>query len=233
MRDIHRTAARPSSLSQTSHSLVRPCSSTRPLLSNALGYPSGAPVLSCVLRATMADEANSYLIIIKSLLPNVVASLYHDLSSPDTNPPAWSLSGRIWISLLMVVLVPLSYLRRLDSLRHASFIALFSCGECRIFLLQKSEKTLTPLLVSSKAYLVLIVIFCYFRPIKGMTPPGEIHLIKFTPSFLSTFPIQVFAFTCSQNVKTTSFTIPPQLLILGMDSYFPFSMSSSLTHRSA
>jgi amino acid permease len=35
-----------------------------------------------------------------------------------------------------------------------------------------------------------------------MTPPGEVHLIKFTPSFLSTFPIQVFAFTCAQNVKT-------------------------------
>jgi hypothetical protein len=95
------------------------------------------------LRATLVDGVNSYLIIVKSLLPNVVASLYHDLSSPDTNPPAWALSGRIWISLLMVVLVPLSYLRRLDSLRHASYIALFSCGECHIFLLQKSEITLT------------------------------------------------------------------------------------------
>jgi len=189
--------------------------------------------MSCVRRATLVDEANSYLIIIKSLLPSVVASLYHDLSSPDTNPPGWALSGRIWISLLMVILVPLSYLRRLDSLRHASYIALFSCGECHIFLLQKSEITLTWLLVSSKAYLVLIVILCYFRPVKGMTPPGEIHLIKFTPSFLSTFPIQVFAFTCSQNVKITSFTIPPQLLISGIDSYFPSSMSSSLTRRSA
>jgi hypothetical protein len=75
-------------------------------------------------------RAGSYLIIIKSLLPNVVASLYHDLSSPDTNPPVWALSGRIWISLVMVVLVPLSFLRRLDSLRHASYVALFSCGEC-------------------------------------------------------------------------------------------------------
>lgn len=46
---------------------------------------------------------------------------------------------------------------------------------------------------------------CYFRPIEGTTPRGEVHLIKFTPSFLSTFPIQVFAFTCAQNVKTTIF----------------------------
>jgi amino acid permease len=72
---------------------------------------------------------NSYLIILKSLIPSVIASLYHDLTSPDTNPPEWALSGRMWISFLMVILVPLSFLRRLDSLRHTSYIALFSCGE--------------------------------------------------------------------------------------------------------
>jgi hypothetical protein len=139
--DTHRTAAHLSSLSQPSHSLVRPCSSTRPLLSNALECQSGAPVMSQVRRAIPANEVDSYLIIIKSLLPNVVASLYHDLSSPDTNPPAWALSGRIWISLVMVVLVPLSYLRRLDSLRHTSYIALFSCGEYYRSLPHKRERT--------------------------------------------------------------------------------------------
>ncbi len=71
----------------------------------------------------------SYLIILKSLIPSVIASLYHDLTSPDTNPPEWALNGRIWIILLMVILVPLSFLRRLDSLRHTSYIALFSCGK--------------------------------------------------------------------------------------------------------
>ncbi len=51
------------------------------------------------------------------------------------------------------------------------------------------------------AYLLLIVIVCYFSPPKGMEPPGEIHLIHFTPNFISTFPVQVFAFTCAQNVR--------------------------------
>lgn len=72
---------------------------------------------------------NSYLIIVKSLMPNVVAALYHDLTSPDTNPPDWALSGRVWICILMVILVPLSFLRKLDSLRHTSYVALFSVGE--------------------------------------------------------------------------------------------------------
>lgn len=63
-------------------------------------------------------------------MPNVVLSLYHDLTSATTNPPEWALSGRIWISLFMAILVPLSFLRRLDSLRHTSYVALFSVGEC-------------------------------------------------------------------------------------------------------
>ena len=49
-------------------------------------------------------------------------------------------------------------------------------------------------------YLVVIVIVCYFFPLKGTIEPGDIHLIKFTPGFISTFPVQVFAFTCAQNV---------------------------------
>lgn len=77
----------------------------------------------------------------------------------------------------MSVLIPLAFLRRLDSLRHTSYVALFSV-----------------------AYLVVIVITAYFWPLKGATTPGDISLIHFTPNFVSTFPVQVFAFTCSQNL---------------------------------
>ena len=50
------------------------------------------------------------------------------------------------------------------------------------------------------AYLIVIVIRGYIWPFKGMVTPGEIRLIHFTPDFVSTFPIQVFAYTCAQNV---------------------------------
>ena len=53
------------------------------------------------------------------------------------------------------------------------------------------------------AYLVVIVVVCYFFPLKGTQARGEVHLIKFTPNFVSTFPIQVFAFTCAQNVRVS------------------------------
>lgn len=64
-------------------------------------------------------------------MPNVVASIFHDLTSPDVNPPAWTLSGHNWIMLSMFILIPLSFLRKLDSLRHTSYIAMFSVGESR------------------------------------------------------------------------------------------------------
>ena len=69
----------------------------------------------------------SYLIIIKGLIPNVVAALYHDLAS--SSPPAWSQSGQNWITIIMIFLAPLCFLRKIDSLRHTSYVALFSVGE--------------------------------------------------------------------------------------------------------
>ncbi len=62
------------------------------------------------------------------------------------------------------------------------------------------------------AYLVLIVIVCYFFPLKGTQEPGEIYLVHFTPSFVSTFPVQVFAYTCAQNVSLQQFSRPDEVL---------------------
>ena len=46
------------------------------------------------------------------------------------------------------------------------------------------------------------MVYGYFNPMEGTPEPGEIHLIHFTPTFVSTFPVQVFAFTCAQNVSS-------------------------------
>lgn len=139
----------------------------------------------------------SYLIIIKGLTPNVVSSLYHDLS--DAEPPAWSQNGRNWLAIFMIILIPLAFLRRLNSLRHTSYIALFSVGELCLNYLH--YRLLLIVVLSYVVYLVIIVIKCYFWPLKDMPPAGEIRLVHFTSNFLSTFPVQVFAFTCAQNVR--------------------------------
>jgi amino acid permease len=55
-------------------------------------------------------------------------------------------------------------------------------------------------------YLLVVVIWCFFFPLEGTAPRGEVHLIHFTPNFVSTFPVQVFAFTCAQNVSVMAFS---------------------------
>lgn len=59
-----------------------------------------------------------------------------------------------------------------------------------------------------QGYLVFVVISGYFYPVEGTPEPGEIHLVHFTPTFLSTFPVQIFAFTCAQNVSFQSSSRP-------------------------
>ncbi|KAF8159531.1 transmembrane amino acid transporter protein-domain-containing protein [Crassisporium funariophilum] len=162
-----------------------------------LTFPKAAVFFDAAIATKCFGVSISYLIIIKGLMPNVVASLYHDLTSPDTNPPEWALNGSNWITFFILILGPLCFLRQLNSLRHTSYIALFSV-----------------------AYLVVIVITCHIWPLKGMPEPGEIRLIHFTPNFVSTFPVQVFAFTCAQNLfpiynELKSNTQPRMNIVIG------------------
>jgi len=74
--------------------------------------------------------------------------------------------------------IPLSFLRRLDSLKYTSFIAIVSIG-----------------------YLVTIVLAHF---IKGDTlqDRGEVYWVRWTGAIqaLSSFPVMVFAYTCHQNM---------------------------------
>ncbi|GJJ12130.1 hypothetical protein Clacol_006371 [Clathrus columnatus] len=140
-----------------------------------LTFPKAAIFFDLAIAIKCFGVSISYLIIIKGLMPNVVRSLYHDLFSGE--PPSWALDGRIWVTLSMIVLVPLCFLHQLNSLRHASYIAVFAA-----------------------VYLVLIVVICYFYPLKDMPMPGPVYWVHFTPNFISTFPVQVFAYTCAQNI---------------------------------
>jgi len=85
-----------------------------------------------------------------------------------------------WQSLFSrLIVIPLSFLRRLDSLKYTSVIALISIG-----------------------YLVILVVAHF---IKGdtMQDRGAIRVIRWGGAIptLSSFPVMVFAYTCHQNVS--------------------------------
>lgn len=80
-------------------------------------------------RAPYAD-----LIIIGSLMPKCI-SLFH---RSGTEVPAILLDRRFWIVAAMIFLTPLSFLRRLDSFRHISVIALFAVADLMYVVIYKS-----------------------------------------------------------------------------------------------
>ncbi|WWC85539.1 uncharacterized protein L201_000403 [Kwoniella dendrophila CBS 6074] len=117
----------------------------------------------------------SYLIICKTLLPQVCftfSKVFHHPLPEDSI----LLASHFWLIVWMVVVVPLSFLKTLDALRFTSQIALLTV-----------------------VYLVLVVVGWF--AVKGVSPThGEIVLGRFGRNTLSNFPVQVFAYTCSQNL---------------------------------
>ena len=81
-----------------------------------------------------------------------------------------------------LVVIPLSFLRRLDSLKYTSVVALISIG-----------------------YLVILVVYHF---IKGdtMAARGEIRVIHWASAIatVSSIPVIVFAYTCHQNVSSNA-----------------------------
>ncbi|WVN87357.1 uncharacterized protein L203_102535 [Cryptococcus depauperatus CBS 7841] len=117
----------------------------------------------------------SYLIICKTLLPqvcNTIANIFHHPLAQDSI----LLASHFWLIVWMVIITPLSFMRTLDSLRFTSQIALLTV-----------------------IYLLVVVVGWYF--VKGVSPErGQVVPFRWDKNTLSSFPVQVFAYTCSQNL---------------------------------
>lgn len=88
--------------------------------------------------------------------------------------------GEIPLNQNRLVVIPLSFLRRLDSLKYTSVVALIAIG-----------------------YLVVLVEYHF---VKGdtMADRGVIRVFEWAGLIptLQSFPVIVFAYTCHQNVST-------------------------------
>lgn len=78
-----------------------------------------------------------------------------------------------------LIVIPLSFLRRLDSLKYTSVIALVSIG-----------------------YLVILVVY-HFAAGDTLPSRGNVDVVhvKGPVQVLASFPVIVFAYTCHQNVS--------------------------------
>lgn len=159
-------------------------------------YPNAAVIFDAAIAIKCFGVGVSYLIIIGDLMPGVVQGFSETAGGVsflvdrhfwvtgfmcvlyyDHLPRAWSLS--LLMERHRLVVIPLSFLRRLDSLKYTSVIALISIG-----------------------YLVILVVAHF---IKGdtMQHRGPLRLVRWESAVatLSSFPVIVFAYTCHQNVS--------------------------------
>ncbi|KAF2153008.1 hypothetical protein K461DRAFT_277783 [Myriangium duriaei CBS 260.36] len=135
-------------------------------------YPNAAVVFDAAISIKCFGVGVSYLIIIGDLMPGVVRGF-------SDHPSAGFLVDRhFWVTAFMLIVIPLSFLRRLDSLKYTSVVALVSIG-----------------------YLVILVVY-HFASGDTSGTRGEVRVFEWmgiVPT-LASFPVIVFAYTCHQNM---------------------------------
>ncbi|KAI8147320.1 transmembrane amino acid transporter protein-domain-containing protein [Fennellomyces sp. T-0311] len=138
-----------------------------------LTWPNLAIFFDLAIAIKCFGVAVSYLIIIGDLMPQVIASF------SDQTQGHILLDRRFWITVFMATaILPLSFLRKLDSLKYTSVVALIAV-----------------------VYICAIVVYYFFAPASALdAPEPDIELVSFSILFFRRLPVFVFAFTCHQNI---------------------------------
>jgi amino acid permease len=127
--------------------------------------------------------ATSYLLVIGDLLPSALSGL-----ACSSSACSWVTERENWIGIFLVFIVPLCYLKTVDSLKFTSAL-------CLVFVI----------------YLTVTVILHEYLPkldpcdsFPGVKCPGSKTLAQFDLDTLKTISIFIFAYTCHQNIFAIS-----------------------------
>lgn len=141
---------------------------------SAVSYPRLTPLFDLAVALKCLGVSIGYLKIIGDLLPATIKGFQ---SSSDES--AWYLNRIIWVSAITAGIAPVTFMKRMDSLKYTSFLGLMSV-----------------------VYLLVLSVVMYIQTI--MTT-GSIFgygalITKLDISSFRAFPIMVFAFCCHQNL---------------------------------
>ncbi|KAL2269327.1 hypothetical protein VTJ83DRAFT_1511 [Remersonia thermophila] len=136
-------------------------------------YPNAAVVFDGAIAIKCFGVGVSYMIIIGDLMPGVAEAF----GSVETGLDFLS-DRKFWITaFFLVFIIPLSFPKRLDSLKYASMVALLAIG-----------------------YLIILVVYHFVAD--EIPNDRDIRLIKWEGpvAALSSLPVVIFAYTCHQNM---------------------------------
>lgn len=139
-----------------------------------LTYPNAAVVFDAAIAVKCFGVGVSYMIIIGDLMPGVAQAF----GSDSTELPFLA-DRKFWITVFFLLfIIPLSFPKKLDSLKYTSIVALVSIG-----------------------YLVILVVYHFTRD--EYPNKGEVNVITWRGPVqaLSSLPVVIFAYTCHQNVR--------------------------------
>lgn len=137
-----------------------------------LTYPQLSPLFDLAIAIKCFGVAVSYLIVIGDTCRGIMMG-FNSSSSVF-------IDRRFWLAASALLMIPLAFLKRIDSLKYTSFAGLMSV-----------------------VYLVAVAVWNYVKPgatrpplNAGMQPFGDFQLAS-----LKSFSVFVFSFTCHQNVN--------------------------------
>ena len=135
-------------------------------------YPNLAIIFDAAIAIKCFGVGVSYIIIICDLMPGVMIGF-----NRYAEEIPYLVDRKFWITAFMLPVILLAFLKRLDSLKYTSLIALVSIG-----------------------YLVILVVYHFL--VDDLSERGPIRIFEWEGpvSMLSSLPVVVFAYTCHQNV---------------------------------
>jgi amino acid permease len=137
-----------------------------------LTYPNAAVIFDAAIAIKCFGVGVSYMIIIGDLMPGVIEGFDSRAASVG-----YLMDRKFWITVFMLAIIPLSFLRRLDSLKYTSVIALVAIG-----------------------YLIVLVVYHFASDV--LAPRDKIRIIEWAGPVeaLASLPVVIFAYTCHQNM---------------------------------
>ncbi|KAH9895330.1 transmembrane amino acid transporter protein-domain-containing protein [Xylariomycetidae sp. FL2044] len=135
-------------------------------------YPNAAVIFDAAIAIKCFGVGVSYMIIIGDLMPGVVEGF--DARAAEV---PFLMERNFWITVFMLAIIPLSFLRRLDSLKYTSIVALIAIG-----------------------YLIILVVYHFASD--SLAPRDEVRFIEWggPVEALASLPVVIFAYTCHQNM---------------------------------
>ncbi|KAK0748980.1 transmembrane amino acid transporter protein-domain-containing protein [Schizothecium vesticola] len=136
-------------------------------------YPNAAVVFDAAIAIKCFGVGVSYMIIIGDLMPGVAAAF-----GSEGTGLTFLADRKFWITVFFLVfIIPLSFPKRLDSLKYTSIVALVSIG-----------------------YLVILVVYHFAQD--EYPNKGDVNIITWRGPIqaLRSLPVVIFAYTCHQNM---------------------------------